>query len=139
MRVVLPGTAGTLNEYYVRVRSSNVSPVPKIVAGVPVDRSSTARLTDKLLVSEGITTGVYKLQLRLQQTQEIAGTAVQYADIRFATTGIDIQGQPLRSALLGEVGESNPAETNAAPTSALVLGNVLNNDMGAVFDCRKHC
>jgi large repetitive protein len=132
MRVVLPGTAGTTNEYYVRVRSSNVSPVPAIVNGVPVDRSSSARLTDRSLVREGISTGVYKLQLRLQQMQEIAGTTVQFADVRYATTGIDIQGQPLRSALLGEVGEANPAETNAAPTSAIALGNVLNNDMGGL-------
>lgn len=132
LRVVLPGTSGTQNEYYVRVRSSNVSPVPKIVNGIPEDRFSPVRLIDRTLVREGISTGVYKLQVRLQQRQEIAGTSIQFADIRFASTGIDVQGQPLRSQLLGEVGEANPTETNSAPTSSIVLGNVLNNDMGAV-------
>ncbi len=126
-RIVLPGSAGSLNNYYVRVRSSNVSPVP----GPNGDRSNTARLTNPALVREGITVGEYKLHLRLQQQQEVSGSTVRFADIRFATVGIDALGQPLHSQLLGEFGEANQNETNAAPASTINIGNILSNDRGA--------
>ena len=126
-RVVLPGSAGSQNNYFVRVRSSNVSPVDLL----GVARSSTARLTDPALVRSGITVGEYKMHLRLQQTQEVAGSTVRFADIRFATTGIEALGQPLHSPLLGEVGELNPNEANAASGSTINIGNILSNDRGA--------
>ncbi|MFN7892585.1 MAG: hypothetical protein ACK5OC_19970, partial [Pirellula sp.] len=131
LRVVLPGAAGSFNNYFVRVRSSNVSPVPDIINGITVPRNDPNRLTDEALVLLGISTGVYKVQIRLQQQQEIAGTSIQFADIRFASTGIDVQGQPMHSPLLGEYGESNPAETANTSASAINIGNVLNNDRGA--------
>ena len=127
LRVVLPGSAGSLNNYYVRVRSSNVSPVP----GPNGDRSNLARLTDPAFVREGITVGEYKLQFRLQQEQEVSGSTVRFADIRFASIGIEALGQPLHSQLLGEFGEANQNETNNAPASSINIGNILSNDRGA--------
>ena len=127
LRVVLPGSAGSSNNYYVRVRSSNVSPVP----GLNGSRSNPARLTDPALVREGITVGEYKLQLRLQQQQEVSGSTVRFADIRFATIGVEALGQPLHSPLLGEFGEANPNETDSGPGSAINVGNILSNDRGA--------
>lgn len=127
LRVVLPGSAGSVNNYFVRVRSSNVSSVPDENGS----RSNPARLTDPALVREGISVGQYKLQLRLQQQQEVSGSTVRFADIRFATAGIEALGQPLHSPLLGEFGEANPNEINNTPGSSINIGNVLSNDRGA--------
>jgi VCBS repeat-containing protein len=128
LRVSLPGSINSVNNYYIRVRSSNVSPVD----GPNGSRSNPARLQDPGLVREGITVGQYKLQLRLQQTQEVPGTTVRFADIRYATTALDILGQPLHSALVGEMGETNPSETSNAIGSAQNIGNVASNDRGAI-------
>jgi len=128
LRVVLPGSAGSVNNYYVRVRSSNVSPV----AGPNGSRANPARLQDPGLVREGITVGQYKLQLRLQQTQEVSGTTVRFADIRFASTALDILGQPLHSALVGEMGESDPNETSNQQGNIQNIGNVASSDRGAI-------
>ena len=127
-RVVLPGSAGSINNYFVRVRSSNVSPVP---GPGGVDRSSITRLTDPSLVRAGITVGQYKLHLRLQQTQEISGSTVRYADIRFASTGIEARGVGIHSPLVGEYGETSP-ETNNALATAQVLGNLLSSDRASM-------
>lgn len=116
MRVILPGVAGTTNNYYVRVRSSNR--VPNVV-------------TDPLNTTQGITVGAYKMQLRLQETQEIAGSTVRYADLRFATNGIEIFGNPSHSPLVGEFAE--PAnDTSNAFSSAQDIGNVMVNDRAGV-------
>jgi VCBS repeat-containing protein len=123
-RVALPGVAGSFNSYFVRVRSSNVSQEP--------GKNDPARLTNPALVREGITIGGYKVQLRLQQQQEVAGSTVRYADLRFAQVGIDVQGGPMHSPLVGEVGEQDPNETNASDQSAISLGNILTNDRAGV-------
>ena len=97
-RVVLPGAIGTPNtNYFLRVRSS-----------------------------AGITTGSYRLQVRMQQTDEIAGSTVRYADIRFATTGVEALGLPGHSPLLGESSELLP--DTSAPATATPLGNIANSD-----------
>src|SRR6185437_13884677 len=57
MRVVLPGAAGQTFAYYIRVLSNNHQ-----------------------------TSGQYSLQVRLQEQPEVAGTTIQFADIRNATT-----------------------------------------------------
>lgn len=124
LRVVLPGVAGSFNSYFIRVRSSNVSREP--------GKTDPARLTDPALVREGVSIGGYKVQLRLQQQQEVAGSAVRYADIRFARIGIDVQGGPMHSPLVGEVGEADPNESNASDQSAINLGNIVTNDRGGV-------
>ncbi|MCU0709449.1 MAG: hypothetical protein MUF23_14260, partial [Pirellula sp.] len=124
LRVLLPGVAGNFRNYFIRVRSSNVSPEP--------GKSDPARLVDPALIQEGITVGGYKLQLRLQQEQEVAGSTVRFADIRFATVGIDVQGGPMHSPLVGEIGEQNPNETNASEQSAIDIGNIVVNDRAGV-------
>ena len=120
LRVLLPGVSGSFRNYFIRVRSSNVSPEP--------GKSNPARLTDPTLLRDGITVGGYKMQLRLQQEQEIAGSTVRFADIRFATVGIDVQGGPMHSPLVGEIGEQDPDETNASDQSAIDIGNIIVND-----------
>ena len=107
MRVNLP-TGGT---YYVRVRSN----------------PDTGNLAD---LKGGLTTGEYQLQVRLQQRDQQPGVAVQFADIRYATNGIDVKGLPDHSPLL-----ANGAETtvdNNAFANAIDLGNVLASDRGSV-------
>ncbi|MCY3007182.1 MAG: Ig-like domain-containing protein [Planctomycetota bacterium] len=112
MRVVLPGVAGTSNSYYIRVRSSNKRP------GVVTDPYDTA---------SGVTIGSYKLHVRLQETQEIAGSTVRYADLRYATNGIEVFGNTTHSPLVGEFAE--PAnDTSSASSSAIDVGNVMVND-----------
>ncbi len=127
-RVVLPGSAGSVNNYYIRVRSSNLSSVPTASG---VDRSNPNRLTDPALVNQGITVGQYKLQIRLQQTQEVAGSTVRFADIRYATNGIEALGTPYHSPLIGDFAETNPNETSNAFVSQ-ALGNLLSSDRGSL-------
>lgn len=115
LRVVLPGTVGVRGTFYIRVRSSNID-------------SSTAALRtdlqDPAKISNGLTSGVYQLQVRLQEEDEFAGTTVQFADIRFATTGIQITGQPLHSPLAGESEEVEGVTGN--------LGNLMDTDRAAL-------
>ncbi len=76
------------------------------------------------------TSGAYQLQIRLRELQEIAGCTVQYADIRYATTGITVRGFPQHSPLLGESAES-PADNNTF-ASAQYLGNLLTSDRNVI-------
>ena len=122
-RVTLPGSAGAKTSYYVRVRSSNVA------AGDP---NPALRLLDTSKVKEGLTAGAYRLQIRLQQTDEVAGSTIRYSDIRYATNGIEATGLPLHSPLLGELSESNQEEVGSNPViDSIVLGNLFNYDRGA--------
>ncbi|MFM8188139.1 MAG: hypothetical protein ACKN85_06610 [Pirellula sp.] len=116
MRVVLPGVAGTSNLYYIRVRSSNKQP------GIATDPYDT---------TSGITTGAYKLHLRLQERQEIAGSTVRYADLRYATNGIEIFGNTMHSPLVGEYAEPI-IDGGSAASTAIDVGNVLVNDRAGV-------
>jgi len=114
MRVVLPGSANSTNTYFVRVRSS--SPNLSQLDG-------------------GQTKGAYQLQIRLREVDEFPGSTIQYSDIRFATNGIEVLGQPKHSPLLGEATEAfnaAGAEVNDAFGTAQPLGNVLNTDRGAL-------
>ncbi len=90
---------------------------------------SPTRLQDLDLVSAGLTTGTYRLQVRLQQDDEIAGSTVRYADIRFAQTGVDVSGLPAHSPLLGSSSERLPQQTN--PLNAVDLGNLASSDRGS--------
>ncbi len=94
MRVILTGNSSTVNDYYVRVRSSNLK------TGDP-----TSNLTSTALVGAGLSSGQYQLSIRLRETDEIAGTTVRLADIRFATTAIDIPAAPNNSPLAAEHAE----------------------------------
>ena len=121
MRVVLPGPQGTTNTYHVRVRSSS---------------------NDLADVDGGLTSGVYQLQIRLQEADEFPGATVQMADIRYGTNGIELIGLPAHSPLTGEAAEALDANGNdindpidlvvAPPTGFDDLGNLLNADRGTL-------
>ncbi len=119
MRVVLPGTAGTTNTYYLRVRSSNL--------GVGDPRS---KLQDGNFVRDGKTVGAYRMQVRMQQTDEVGGFSVHYADIRFATNGIEALATPVHSPLLGD--NAANVTTGTIGTGAINLGDLGRTDRGAL-------
>ncbi|MGN6136727.1 MAG: hypothetical protein ACTHOU_19780, partial [Aureliella sp.] len=120
LRVVLPGSTGTTNTYYVRVRSSNVG-----------SGQSQSRLQDPSLLRAGLSEGGYRLQLRLQQEDEIAGSTVRYADIRYAVTGIEAIGLPGHSPLLGRT--STPQGGSIfVPADSTNVGNIDTSDRGSV-------
>ncbi len=107
---VLPGTVGNEGTYFVRVRSN-----PQ---------------TTPITALAGQSSGKYQMQIRLQQVDEFPGSTVQYADIRFAQTAIDVRGLPNRSPLVGEAGEL-PADNNTY-VNAQQLVNLLETDMAAI-------
>lgn len=113
LRVVLPGSPGVRGTYYVRVRSAG----PGVL--VPNDQ-----------ILGGRSMGAYELQIRLQELDEVPGSTITFSEIRYATRGIDIEGLPKHSPLVGEVVETNaPNQTRA---NAQYLGNLLNSDRGAI-------
>lgn len=113
MRVVLPGQAGTARTYHVRVRSN----------------SDNLTSVDGNVMS-GTTSGVYQLNVRLREVDELAGSSIQFADIRYAENGISIYGQPGHSPVLGESSENG--SNNDTQGNAQQLGNVLNSDRAAI-------
>lgn len=118
MRVILPGRENEATLYHVRVRSSNQYP------GQP---ANTPALSSAASVGQGRTKGSYQLQIRLTETQEIPGSAISYADIRFATNGVTLSGVPRHSPLVGETAEVDVA-ANDVFTGAQELGNILQTD-----------
>lgn len=99
-RVSLPGAAGTSNLYHLRVRSA------------------------------GGTQGHYQLQVRLSEVDEVPGSSINYVDLRFAQSGIQLVGVPLNSPLLGE--NSETAAANDTIGNAQVLGNLLQTNRQAI-------
>ena len=112
-RVKLPGELGTRALFHVRVRSSNTT-----------DPLDFATLNDPSLVRDGLTSGSYEMQIRLQEADERAGTQIRLSDVRFATTGLQIIGQPLHSPLLGEDYETEADNDSLAQAQPLGLHNV---------------
>jgi hypothetical protein len=110
-RAVLPGTAGALITYFVRVRSQPVA--GQEAAAIPAG-------------GNGLTSGAYQLQVRLQQVDEIPGSTVRYADIRYATNGIETHGLPAHNPLVSESGETT-GDNNSIP-GAQNLGPFLQTD-----------
>ena len=139
MRVVLPipggQSAGALAQYYVRVRSQ-----PRYEpAATGADNGNLAATTkaayeadlaDATKVKSGATSGSYELRIRLRQRDEKPGSTVRYADIRYPTIGIDVQGLPNHSPLTGEAGEAGTA--NDAFASAQYVGNLLQSDRNTI-------
>ncbi|MEZ6135389.1 MAG: tandem-95 repeat protein [Pirellulaceae bacterium] len=126
LRVVLPGAAGSRTTFHFRVRSSS---------------------TNIENFNAGLTKGSYEVQVRTRAEQEFPGSTVQYADIRYATNGVHLQGLPKHSPLLGEFQEdeaSNSLSGNefrdndvngfggTAPVRAQYLGNVLSTDRATI-------
>jgi parallel beta-helix repeat protein len=118
MRVVLPGQAGQASLYHVRVRSSNQ---------VSQQTATSPALTNPASVGQGLSRGSYQLQVRLSEDQEFPGTSVNFADIRFAATGLDLRGVPRHSPLVGETAEINSGNNDTFVT-AQELGNILTTD-----------
>ncbi|NLS92909.1 MAG: S8 family serine peptidase, partial [Planctomycetaceae bacterium] len=107
--VVLPGTTGTKANYFLRVSS---------VDGADAD-------------IQGDTSGRYQMQVRLRQTDEKPGSTVRYADIRYATRGIEILGHPSHSILAAETAEHED-NVNDTRDDAQYLGNLLESDLTAI-------
>ncbi len=112
MRVVLPGSTGTRNTFYVRVRSNNTAFNLGSLGGINAS-----------LAAGGTTQGGYQLQIRLQEIDEYAGSVVRYADLRYATSAIVALGLPAHSPIAGELFN---------PGGLLDLGSFANTDRGAV-------
>ena len=118
MRVLLPGQENVASLYHVRVRSSNQFP------GQP---ANTPPLSDPASVGKGRSRGSYQLQIRLSENQEIPGSSISYADIRFAANGISLVGVPRHSPLVGETAEVQTT-ANDLIANAQELGNILQTD-----------
>ncbi len=102
MHLVLPGIEGTAQTYFVRMASENG------------------------------TSGQYQMQLRLRQVDETPGSTVRYADIRYATRGIEVHGQPAHSLLSGEATETATNNNAWSTSSTQDLGNLLTSDRNTV-------
>ncbi|QDT78587.1 Calx-beta domain protein [Gimesia maris] len=76
------------------------------------------------------TSGQYQLQIRLRQVDETPGSTVRYADIRYATNGIEIIGLPANSPLLTDAAEKSG--DNNTIQNAQNLGNLLTHDQGTI-------
>ena len=119
---VLPGPAGQQRTYYIRVHSAAA------------------------LSGAEQTSGEYQLQVRLQPVYEHPGSTVLYADIRYATDGIETYGLPGHSPLTADVSDveftSYPAQGSTTPTApatsndtfqtAQSIGNLLQSDQGMI-------
>ncbi|XZE56815.1 tandem-95 repeat protein [Planctomycetaceae bacterium SH139] len=130
-RVVLPGAQGEDALYFIRVRSSNLGP-----------NDPASNLLDPSMLREGRSQGAYRLGIRLREVDEVAGSKVTFADIRYAVNGIDLVSAPLHSPLAGEAAERLTLEngvlvdTNNRPTGPIQLGdplgNLLSTDRGVI-------
>lgn len=83
------------------------------------------------------TVGGYQLQIRLRETDEVPGSTIQGADIRYGTNGLVVSGLPTHSPLTGEAAEAVDAwgfEQDANDPLLLrdILGNLLTTDRGTL-------
>ena len=85
------------------------------------------------------------MQIRLGEQDEVPGSSISYADIRFAENGLSLRGVPRHSPLLGETSEQEARDLNADGildptepanndifTNAQELGNILETDRQAI-------
>ncbi len=124
LRVKLPGEIGLNNLYHIRVRSSNLRP-----------GDAASRLTDPNFVNAGLSQGSYQLQIRLSEVDEVPGSSVSFADIRYAQTGLSFVGVPGNSPLLGENSEVEvvaSGATNNTFANAQNLSNLLQTNRQAI-------
>ncbi len=80
------------------------------------------------------TSGTYQCQVRLREMQEIPGSTVYFADIRYATDGIEVLGALQHSPLLGETSdvEGTGQGLNDTSGSAQYIGNLLGSDQNTI-------
>ena len=114
-RVVLPGNPGFTQNYFVRVRSSNSD-----------SAATRSNLLDPTRNGDGLTSGSYQLQVRINETDEQPGSTVRFSEIHYAVNGIEIKGQPSHSPLTGEFLEVGDASNTVGDGPD--LGNLLNSD-----------
>lgn len=114
LRVVLPGAAGARSSYLFRIRSSNR------MAG-----DEAAQLLDPERLDEGLTSGVYRLQVRMREADEVPGSTVRYADIRYAQNGVELIGLPKHSPLLGEAAEDESTDQNRASNDSFDVSTTM--------------
>lgn len=82
----------------------------------------------------GLTKGAYVLQIRLQETDEFAGSTIQNADIRYAINAVEVIGKPEHSPLIANTAETTSSHTfipGFVPT-AQELGNLLTSDRNSI-------
>lgn len=133
MRVVLPGAQGERSAYLFRIRSSSLS------AG-----DNSEKLLDPDQLDGGLTSGIYQLQVRMRELDEVPGSTVRYADIRYAQNGVELIGLPKHSPLLGEAAEDESADGSTASNDSFdpsanapgqrpqELGNLLASDQATL-------
>ena len=121
MHIVLPGEAGVVGTYYVRVTGRATLNDGTFLTD-PVDPTDPTK--------QVVTSGRYQMQIRLRQVDEFPGCTVRYADIRYATDGIEVYGQPAHSILAAEAGETG--NYNGTRSNDQFLGNLLTSDQTAV-------
>jgi hypothetical protein len=78
-------------------------------------------------VGDGLTSGVYQLQVRTRETDEVPGSTVRYSEIRYAQNGVELIGLPKSSPLLGEAMED---EWVAERETGFFFGNTASNEFG---------
>ncbi len=114
MRLILPNAANGQplkdSPFFIRVRSQ-----PKDFVG---EQGNT--------LNPGQTSGVYQLQVRLQQKDEKPGSTIRFSDLRYATNAIEVIGLPNHSPLTGETVEAN--RNNDTQSGAQNIGNLLRTD-----------
>ena len=111
MRVILPGAPSQSQNYFIRLRSQ-------------------PRAGDDTNLDGGQSRGEYRLQIRLQQVDEVPGSVIKYADIKYATNGIEVLGLLNHSPLMSESTESSAA--NDSLGTAQGLGNLLTTDRNVI-------
>ncbi|MGV3606198.1 MAG: GEVED domain-containing protein [Planctomycetaceae bacterium] len=121
MRLILPGTNLKDQTYFVRVRSQGTAASTTDSSRTPVDPANT---------TTGQSRGEYQLQIRIRQQDEKPGSTVRYADIRYATTGIEVIGLPYHSPLVSEASETRA--NNDSFANAQDLGNLLTVDRNTI-------
>ena len=130
-KVTLPGVAGVETQYYLRVKSNSN------------DSNTTANTSAAIANLDGRTYGEYNIQIRLRETQEKAGCTVQYAQIFYATNGIEVIGTPSSSPLTVDMADTEIGITgkNISPDgigqndtirAAQNIGNVLETTHGSM-------
>ncbi|RMF98938.1 MAG: hypothetical protein D6741_09015, partial [Planctomycetota bacterium] len=82
------------------------------------------------LVNLANTAGEYQMQIRIREMQEVAGSTVRYADIRYATDGVEVLGFPQHHPLLGETSETTA--NNNTQANAQDIGNLLAVDQNTI-------
>ncbi len=120
LSIVLPGTTNQTFQYFVRVRSGSTA------ATEQGNRGNQSFLASSESLNRGLTTGAYQLQIRVTEEDITPGTQVRFADVRFASNGVQIIGGPIHSPLIGEDYEVARDNDTLATAQRLGLYNTQN-------------